>query len=659
MATVEAPQHTRLYISPLTPALLSTIIPPSLQPSITNLSYHHVPTFPEKAYAYLELPAVEAQRIRTKLNGVTFKGMKVKIEEARPDKKRKRQEAERVAQEAEIEVEDTRSKRPKKEKKRKEEGVFKGVELPEGREVKRGWTQPSENDKKKKSKKEKKDLDHKDQEMLFKTHLPANVASKTMEKGEKKKKERSGKGKPGRDAEIKEFTKTTKYPTFLRSGTGEKGAAKAVVFVDGKGWVDDEGNVIEDVVPTRSTRPRPVRSSAPTPPEQIEERETETAETNDDDDHDDDTSVPEREVDGDDEDDVESQHQEDAVDAHDEEDEAEEEEEEEKQVSTKPSVSDSPSAKETKAPLNEDAEEVESDESESISTSNAEYIEQYRAGVIRGVDTVEESNTESDSSKSDDEEIDNNDITYKKKTSTPPIPLEPTTQSTCMAPPAIAATTEITAPTPLKQIHPLEALYKRPSSTTTATTTAPTKTPTPSRPLAPIKTGFSFFNGSSDNEAEERDEDVADASDNEAGVKDLMPPQTPFTQRDMEWRGMRSAAPTPDTAAISRRLKPWDGSGGVGSDENEDEDELEQEEEEEGDDDEEQVEDIELDEPEAKSSSSLVAGFVAPAPQAEQTEFEKHFWAMRGEYNRSWKTRKREARKEQRQSENRRTGFGR
>jgi len=646
MAAVGIPQHTRLYISPLNPALLSTIIPPSLQPSITNLSYHQVPTFPEKAYAYLELPAADAQRIRTKLNGVTFKGMKVKIEEARPDKKRKRQEAERAAREAEAEVESSRSKRPKKEKKRKEEGVFKGVELPEGREVKRGWTQPSEKDEKKKSKKEKKDVDHKHQEMLFKTHLPANVVSKTTEKDEKKKKkERSGKGKPGRDAEIKEFTKTTKYPTFLRSGTGEKGAAKAVEFVDGKGWVDDEGNVVEDVVPTRSTRPRPTRSSAPTPPEQSEIRETE--DTKNDDDHDDDMGIPGKEVDEDDGDDVELQIEADAVGIHDE----KEEEEEEEGILTKSSVPESPSIEQQEVIPNEEAEEVGSDEYE----SNVESIKQDQATAESDPDTAEESSTESDSDEPEDEEIDNSGIITNKKTSTPPISLEPkpNIQPTPMPPPAIAATTEITAPTPLKQIHPLEALYKRPSGTATI----PTKTPTPSRPLAPVKTGFSFFNGSSDNEneAEEHDQDVADASDNEGGVKDLMPPQTPFTQRDMEWRGMRSAAPTPDTAAISRRLKPWDG-GGAGSDE----DELEDEEEEESkDEDEEEVADIELDEPEAAKKESTVAGFVAPAPPEEQTEFEKHFWAMRGEYNRSWKTRKREARKEQRQSENRRTGFGR
>ena len=269
MAPADTPQHTRLYISPLNPALLSTIVPSSLQPSITNLSYHHIPTFPEKDYAYLELPASEAHRIRIKLNGVTFKGMKLKVEEARPDKKRKAQEAERSSRGAEAEVESLRTKRPRKEKRRREEGVFNGVVLPEGREIKRGWTQPGEKDKRKKSKKEQKSVDHKDQEMLFKTHLPANVVSKTSEKGEKKKKkDRTGKGKPGQDAEIKEFSKTTKYPTFLRSGTGEKERAKAVEFVDGKGWVDEAGNVVEGMVLTRSTKPGTVISSTSTLPEQ-------------------------------------------------------------------------------------------------------------------------------------------------------------------------------------------------------------------------------------------------------------------------------------------------------------------------------------------------------------------------------------------------------
>lgn len=641
MATVDTSQYTRLYISPLNSALLSTIIPPSLQPSITNLSYHQVPTFPGNDYAYLELPPPDAQRIRNKLNGVTFKGMKLKVEEARPDKKRKRQEAERLAQEAEVDAESTRTKRVKKEKRKKEEGVFKGVELPDGREVKRGWTQPSEKDKKqKKSKKEKKDIDHKDQEMLFKTHLPANVASKTSEKGEKKKKERAGKGKPGRDTEVKEFMKTTKYPTFLRNGTGEKSAAKAVEFVDGKGWVDDEGNVVEDVVSTRSTRPRPVRSSALTPPEQVEGMKDEASEYEEDRVMD---VLGNIDMDKDSGDDAGSLKHEVVEDSDDEETavKASVHVTETRPVARDISIADVSVSEDENEDIESEDDHIK--ENETTVVSSPEAAEEGSDEEAAGKPQVEGENEHQENDGGDAEQANDNNDT---------IPL-----------PAIAPTTEILAPAPRKEIHPLEALYKRQPTTTTITTSATTiatKTPTPSRP-GRIETGFSFFNGSSDIEVDDAKQDE-EASDIGAGVRDLVPPQTPFTQRDMEWRGMRSAAPTPDTAAISRRLRPWDG-GTAGSDDDDDE-ELEndgQNKEDAVDDDddeeEEEVEDVALDEPEPAKSSLLPTLLSTLAP-AEQTEFEKHFWEMRGEYNRSWKQRKREARKEQRQSENRRTGFG-
>ena len=142
-----------------------------------------------------------------------------------------------------------------------------------------------------------------------------------------------------------------------------------------------------------------------------------------------------------------------------------------------------------------------------------------------------------------------------------------------------------------------------------------------------------------------------------------MPPRTPFTQRDFESRGMRSAAPTPDTAAIGKRFK-W----GVEGRDEDDEDDDDDDDEDEGDDDDDEKEDEEdavngngkVGAVQPDTATPILQGSAAPddAP-GEQTEFEKHFWAMRGEYNRSWKARKREARKEQRQSENRRTGFGR
>ncbi|RYZ48092.1 MAG: Sec-dependent nitrous-oxide reductase [Sphingobacteriales bacterium] len=54
MATVDKPARTRLHISPFSSTLLPAVVPPSIQPNITNLTYHSVPTFPENGYGYTE-----------------------------------------------------------------------------------------------------------------------------------------------------------------------------------------------------------------------------------------------------------------------------------------------------------------------------------------------------------------------------------------------------------------------------------------------------------------------------------------------------------------------------------------------------------------------------------------------------------------------------
>merc|ERR1712014_8502 len=87
-----------------------------------------------------------------------------------------------------------------------------------------------------------------------------------------------------------------------------------------------------------------------------------------------------------------------------------------------------------------------------------------------------------------------------------------------------AASTEAQDMQP-KEVHPLEALFKRPAAPDSASKPKP----------QPIDTSFSFFQ-SGDIE-EDEDEPMGDA---------VLPPQTPHTKQDMEWRGTRSAAPTPD-----------------------------------------------------------------------------------------------------------------
>src|SRR6478752_3045535 len=78
----------RLHITPFTPALCKVYLAPSLLPLAQNISYHTLETFPDKGFGYVDLPAMEAQKLKKKLNGLTLKGSKVKIEEAKSEKRK-------------------------------------------------------------------------------------------------------------------------------------------------------------------------------------------------------------------------------------------------------------------------------------------------------------------------------------------------------------------------------------------------------------------------------------------------------------------------------------------------------------------------------------------------------------------------------------------
>ncbi|KAJ6120276.1 hypothetical protein N7523_004556 [Penicillium sp. IBT 18751x] len=153
-----------------------------------------------------------------------------------------------------------------------------------------------------------------------------------------------------------------------------------------------------------------------------------------------------------------------------------------------------------------------------------------------------------------------------------------------------------------KEIHPLEALFKRPAPASAAE----------QEPVPEANAGFSFF-GADDIESED-----------EPQVPEPQTPFTPFTKRDLQDRGLRSAAPTPDTSMVNRRLN-WN------------------------EDDEEEDEDSSIDTPVSKARES-------GAPK-DETEFAKWFWDNRGDNNRAWKKRRRDAAKEQRQRENRKKGM--
>ena len=250
-------ERVRLHITPFNRELLDRIIAPSIQPLASNISFHSVQTFPERGFGYIELPAMEAQKLKKKLNGSTLKGSKVRIEEAKPERKRKG-ELEEDDRDAKARKTTTREK-----KKTWEEGSIPGHELKEGRRVKRGWTETAvdaktsekEDKKKKKSKSQGTGHTSEGRKLRFKTSIPRN-ATPIDTNGKSKTKEKKGKeGKAAKKkAVVQEFGKTRK-PSMgaVESTEVQHGDTR---YEDGVGWVDKAGNVVEAERPSKKPKQR-------------------------------------------------------------------------------------------------------------------------------------------------------------------------------------------------------------------------------------------------------------------------------------------------------------------------------------------------------------------------------------------------------------------
>ena len=529
------PALVRLYISPLTPELLPKVIPSSLLPLASDISFHYIQTFPERGYGYLNLPTMEADKIKKKLSGSIFKGSKVKVEEARTKNDVPDITGNEVLEDNDGEGSNIR----KSERKRKrEDGVLPGYQLPEGRKVKRGWTEPAEKSKKPRLTKVGKDeLGRKDRkkkaqksaytdkaECLFKTKLPPN-RSETPDKVTKAKKR--GKQAPeGKETVVHEFEKTTKHPTFLRDGSKRMGKKLVKEYDETKGWVDEDGNVVEQA-PAKTTRRSKVLTVEKNP------------------------------------------------------------------ASIKPVVlttrekSKSPSSQ--KVPLD--------DETSSSGSSSL----------------AEDSDPENPPSD--------------------PLPSLEVSQSS----PATA------------ERHPLETLFKKPKAPAQDDGVASRKVD------LEVKIPFSFFgdeNHSQDEDNESGDTRTTTATSSKKAKARSLPnlsiPQTPFTQRDRHWRSQRSAAPTPDTAAPSRATfgSMWNRDG---MEDDIDEDDEEEEVEGEGED--------QANDHDKIDTAPTPSGKAKPKEQngeKPESDFSKWFWENRGDTNRAWKKRRREAGKEKRQKENKR-----
>ena len=527
----------RLYVSPLDPELLPVVLYGPLRTLASNISYHTLQSFPDRRYGYLDLPTSEADRLQKKLHGSILKGVKMKVEKARPEKART---ACRNGQDEHIEK--ANLKPTKSAKSAKKDGILEGVELPDGRKVKRGWTEPAAKEEKKSMKRDKRESKstakkvsaHTDgPECLFKTKLPRNARENSaQDHPESAKPKKRKRGDSERDVVVHEFDRTTKQATFLRGDKDPNGKKSTSSYIEGKGWVDQDGNIIEEMKETRRTR-QSARKKA----------------------HSIGNSVSA---------------------AHEGSDEAKAQ----AGRSKKPRTDGEPGKP---GPTLNGVSNLESRGKIDATGGVQPQLDEYTKGSSEDGTSSEGS----DISEGDDEV--NTDqvraLSISRFSPTPPSEAN-------------------------KEVHPLEALFKRPQ-------TAASKTP--KKPLLEVKTGFSFF---------EPDEDPADTTT-------VAIPQTPFTQQDFQERRLRSAAPTPDTAAPGqtsfRRL--WS----QGSPER----------------------DTVSDEDEAEDGISTPVASKAPKKneleeEAEESEFAKWFYEHRGETNRAWKRRRREAAKEKRQKENQR-----
>ncbi len=472
----------RLHVTPFSRDLLSAILPSSASDLAKNVSYHSLQAFPENDYGFLDIPVMEAEKIKKKLNGSILKGKRIRIEEARP-RKRALEDNTQDGKDKPVEEHDDVGVQAKKVK--RDPTTIIGHELSPERKVKRGWTEPKRGKERKASKERRSGKGSSEQaaskytdkeEVLFKVQLPRNKVKAGPEKMKKGR-------RSSRDVLVHEFEKSTIQPSFLRDASVSD-TKRATEFVDGRGWVDEHGNVVDE----EAAKPREAQNAAR-------------------------TTVPRSQV--------------------------------KRRVHKAPSLALSVSSS-----SRSDVDDADETSSSGISSDAESDL------------TV--SSPEADASKP-----------TSIKNSSP-------------------------NDTSNVAIHPLEAIFKRPAKA------APDDI---AKPSLEVQTSFNFF---------EPDADTT------------IIPDTPFNSQDMRSRVLRSAAPTPDTAAPSR-FNSW-GSGPKLSESSDESDDVETV---------------------RQAQDATPSKATSQYKQPQDSDFSKFFWESRGDNNRTWKRRKREANKEQRQRENR------
>lgn len=533
----------RLYISPLNATLLPIVLPQPLLQQASSISYHTIQTTPENNYGYLDLPEMEADKLKKKLNGSLLRGKKLRVELARQKK-----DTPVCKTGLPIDSELTPSNTSRRgDGKTWEEGVIRGYELPTERKVKRGWTEPASSEAKpmkqrkdrteKKSKQKTSSLTGK-AECLFKTTLQPNAPkSDDSKQGNAKKRKR---GDSNHEVLVHEFANTTRHASFLRDESGAEDRKTASEYLEGKGWIDEDGNIVEAEPKNRQTTANVGEASK----EMADSKRRRSRRSSK-------LELPLVEV-------------------------------------------TAPKLQRIKSEPIDDETTSSGSSSDTESESEVESLEKpaptrkptrasVRKAKIKSNDGLGISNAENSVVEVDRVER----LSITRSSATPPSVQD---QHGTSAPAAA-------------EVHPLEALFKRPNNAASHT---------PKKPNLEVSTSFNF----------------SDPEVDEGGSQSLLMPQTPFTQQDIRQRRQRSAAPTPDTAAPGKTFGDlWAGTSDVSDADEEDE-----------------KEDTAAGKTEEASTGSK--------EEKPESEFSKWFWEHRGETNRAWKKRRREAAKEKRHKDN-------
>ncbi|KAI4210010.1 MAG: hypothetical protein LQ351_007117 [Letrouitia transgressa] len=527
----------RLYISPLNPDILTLILPPPLQEQAANISYHTIQTFPEKSYGYIELAAAEADRLRKKLHGSTLKGLKLRLEEARPAMVKTR--ANESRSEEGMESVQGRTQKQRKSRTKSEDGVLPGVELPPDRKVQRGWTEPEMRKPRRSKRTERSEMKKKNKktgkpsaytegaECLFKTKAPANAVKMSTDSSEGRSRKKRKRGESERNILVHEFENNTKHASFLRDRQNLTESNPTSKFIKGRGWIDGDSNVIEEEPKTRNAKMLTHRS-----------RDVQTA-----------------------------------------------------RVKKKPAERDKrevPPAKNSNQPEHFSEETSSSGDSSDPESENVPRDENKLSEALKRAskDISKGQKLEAGQQKDTEDGIGTAQVrALSISWSSPTPPLQPSSFKSS------------------HELHPLEALFKRPTNAASQT---------PKKPSLEVRTSFNFFEPDTD----------------ESSNTKLAIPQTPFTQQDYQRRRMRSAAPTPDTAAPGRATFGHVWSQGSDIPDEEDED------------------------GEPGTDTPVESRDMVKEEEKQESDFQKWFWEHRGENNRAWKRRRREAAKEKRQRDN-------